>query len=95
MSVIDDVNAANQKTTLRVNVWDYPSVVCDSCGHEIFVPAVIFKRISGIAVGMGNKEITQPVPIYVCAKCGDVMPEFKEDMQTTEQKQKQTNSLIL
>lgn len=87
-NIIDDINSANKKTTLRVNVWDYPSVVCDNCGNEVFVPGMIFKKISGLAVGMGAQEVTQPVPVYICAKCGDVMPEFKEDMKKAQSNNK-------
>lgn len=80
------VNTANGKTQIRVNVWEHDSVKCDACGHDIFVPASIFKRIPGLLVGTGAKEHIQPVPVYICAKCGDLMPVYKEDIKQASQK---------
>lgn len=84
----DVVNQANNNTknTIRVNVWEQESVRCDSCGHDIFVQAFIYKRIPGLLMGTGTEEHIQPVPVAVCAKCGDLMPVYKEDIKKATQK---------
>lgn len=82
----------NQSSTLRVNVWDYPSVVCEKCGCEFYEQVFIFKKISGLVLGTGGDDVIQPVPVCICKKCGEVMSEYKKDIATGKPKEATTTS---
>lgn len=88
------VNDANGKTQIRVNVWDYPSVRCDKCASEKFIPAFIFKKIPGLLVGTGTQEHIQPVPVHVCWSCGELMPVYKQDIENAK-KSKLDSSIFI
>jgi DNA-directed RNA polymerase subunit RPC12/RpoP len=70
---------------LNVNPLNYPSVVCDNCGCEVFSPAMVFKRIPGVVAGSGTEESLCPIPVYICSKCGELMPDYKKTVQKTEE----------
>ena len=73
------VNGAKQKeqNTIHVNPLKYPSILCDKCGCETFVPAYVFKKIPGVAIGYAGQDVTTPIEVYICSKCGELMPEYK------------------
>lgn len=96
-SFSDTIDAANQSRQLRINPKDYPSVVCPDCGSKIFVPAAMFKKISGMLVGKGAEEQIFPVQVYICAKCQKLMPGmgFEELENEPEQKQEIKSNIII
>jgi hypothetical protein len=69
---------------------EYPSIYCDKCGCETFVPAYVFKKIPGIALGYAGQDVTTPIEVYICSKCGELMPEYKapKEEDTNENKTK-------
>lgn len=70
-----------QGQQITVNPLKYPSVKCDKCGHEVFVTGYILKTIPGVVVGSGNKDERYPIPVFICAKCGEVEPEMRAQIE--------------
>lgn len=58
-------------------VMDSPNIVCQKCGSKIFVPAVALKRVSSLSSPTG-KEMIADLPLYVCAKCGEIPDYYKK-----------------
>ena len=54
-----------------VSMVDLKSYTCDDCGHDIFVPGYILKRIPGL-LSKSGKEESYSIPIFMCAKCHHV-----------------------
>ena len=80
----------NEQNTIHVNPLKYPSIYCDKCGCATFVPAYVFKKIPGIALGYAGQDVTTPIEVYICSKCGELMPEYKapKEEDTNENKTK-------
>lgn len=55
-----------------------PNVVCPKCGSKLFKEVYALKKISAIISHTGQEEII-PIPIYVCAQCGEVPDEYKKN----------------
>lgn len=87
---IVDSASQKEKSTIRVNPLKYPSILCDQCGCETFVPAYVFKKIPGVALGYAGQDVTTPIEVYICSKCGELMPEYKapKEEETNENKTK-------
>lgn len=82
---------------LRINPLKYPTVKCE-CGCMIWNQGVILKKIPGFEVGTGTDDQIIDLPVYYCAKCGKIYPEYNElykldKEETTEEPKK--SSLIL
>ena len=71
----------------KINPLDYPTEKC-SCGNEIFIPGVIFKKIPGILIGQGNEDVQFPLKIFCCSKCGELSPYDKEMLEEHDKKKK-------
>ena len=67
---------------MNINPHAYEELTCTECGHNVFVPGVVFKQIPGILVGQSDRK-TVPFPIKVacCAKCGALSKKDKEDLE--------------
>jgi DNA-directed RNA polymerase subunit RPC12/RpoP len=50
-------------------------ILCSECGHDMFMPAMKFRKISGIVNGTGKDKYI-PVEVYFCSSCGNINPEF-------------------
>lgn len=87
---IVDTVSQKEKSTIRINPLEYPSILCDQCGCETFVPAYVFKKIPGVALGYAAQDVTTPIEVYICSKCGELMPEYKapKEEETNENKTK-------
>ena len=72
----------------QINVLEYPTITCSKCGHDIFVPGVIFKKVSGLALGMGSNDVTVPIKVAICAKCGTLSPPDHERLIDDDEEQK-------
>lgn len=66
---------------VSVNPLEYPSIKCD-CGCETFSQAVVFKKIPGVVLGAGAEEQIVPITVFVCSKCGELMPEYRDKPQS-------------
>jgi DNA-directed RNA polymerase subunit RPC12/RpoP len=80
-----DGNSQQIGSMPNINVFGYPSVKCEECGSEVFIPGVIFKKIPGFLVGGGSDEISIPVKVAVCSKCGNISPEDKKIIKQQEE----------
>ena len=47
-------------------------------------------KIPGIALGYAGQDVTTPIEVYICSKCGELMPEYKapKEEDTNENKTK-------
>lgn len=54
------------------------NVVCEKCGSKIFTPAYVLKRVSKLVSQSGRDEVLE-IPLFVCAKCGEVAPHYKSN----------------
>lgn len=86
----------NGFTQPNVNPLNYPSESC-SCGNEVFIPGIIFKKVPGVVVGQGSEEVQVPIKVFVCSKCGELSPIDKETLEKNKKVQedvKKSNLII-
>lgn len=76
----------------QLSISDLQPIVCEKCGHDLFVPVVYLRRINKFLVGAPN-DIVRPFEAFSCAKCGHVNDEFK--IKEFEEEKEQNSSLIL
>jgi len=50
-------------------------LVCADCGHNVFISAVMFRKISKIVTGT-PKDATIPIEVYCCGECGEIQQEL-------------------
>ena len=67
---------------LTVNMSQTTAVTCESCEHDIFIPAFKIRKMSALLSPHG-KETMIPMQVFACAKCGhindDFLPKEKEN----------------
>jgi len=61
-----------------VNPLKYPLSKCEKCGYEIFEEKLVVAKIPGVVVGNGKDDVNYPIPILVCANCGEPEPSYQE-----------------
>lgn len=87
-----------QALDYRTNVVKSPNVVCE-CGSKLFTQQFVLKNLSKLVSPTGTAQVIE-IPIYVCAKCGEVPKEFKENANYKyilgeENVEQNTSSIIL
>lgn len=50
-------------------------MVCDQCGHNVFIPGAMFRKISKIQAGT-PKDAVIPIDIFLCGECGRINREL-------------------
>jgi len=92
---MDGMSAAQMQ--LKVNPFEHPTLKCDKCGNELFVPQVMFRQVPGILLGSDEKVVNIPMKVYACSRCGELSPEDKEIIAKEEKlaKTKSQSSLII
>lgn len=75
------------------NIFSYPSEKCDECGHEVFVPGLIFKLVPGVMLGQGASTVPYPIKVACCAKCGALSPLDKKMYAEEEKKAKEAEKM--
>lgn len=55
-----------------------PNQKCDHCGSYFFREAFVLKEVSGLISPTGRNELI-PIPLFVCADCGEVCPAQKNN----------------
>ena len=50
-------------------------VKCSKCGHDVFVPVFLVKKISAI-MSPNGQEIIAPMQVFGCNSCGHINEEF-------------------
>lgn len=78
----------------NLNPMDYPSVKCSSCGYEYFESKMMYKEIPGVVVGSKEPKEYYPVRVIVCAKCGEICPPMKKEMEELKNKKTASNLII-
>jgi len=61
------------------SILNAPNVTC-SCGSKIFTQAFVLKRISSLVSPTGREE-TIEIPLFVCAKCGEIPSVYRDNPQ--------------
>ena len=51
------------------------AVTCESCKHDIFIPAFKIRKMSALLSPHG-KETMIPMQVFACAKCGYINDVF-------------------
>lgn len=71
-----------------INPLKYPCETCPSCGGKLWTAAFAIKNIPAVDLGeISNKDVHVPfeqVPVFVCAKCGEIAPFIKSDEKAME-----------
>ena len=60
---------------LTVNMSQPTAVTCESCKHDIFIPAFKIRKMSALLSPHG-KETMIPMQVFACAKCGYINDAF-------------------
>lgn len=66
---------ATPRTPNMTEILSSPNVTCKKCGSKVFLEGMVIKKISGLLTATGEDTII-PIPVYYCAKCGEVLTEF-------------------
>ena len=74
---------------------NYPQIVCDNCGHNVFRTGIVIYNIPGLEIGNGSDDYQYPVPVYVCDKCGTILKMHREDLGMEQQKEEKSNSSLI
>ena len=60
---------------VNVDISQADDAKCDKCGHDVFVPVFLIKKVSAI-MSPNGQEIIAPVQVFGCNNCGHVNDEF-------------------
>ena len=60
---------------LNINFEQTTAVVCDECGHDVFIQALKMRKISALLSPTGQETMI-PMQIFTCAKCGHINKGF-------------------
>lgn len=77
----------------RIDPTKFPQVKCDKCGHNVFTSGYVIYNVSGLAVGAGTEDYPYPLPVYICAKCGEIRKDMREEIEKIE-KEKEENKEV-
>lgn len=61
---------------MNIDLREQPSVVCESCGHDMFREVSYIKKVPKLLTDSTEDTIV-PFPTYCCDKCYFVNKEFK------------------
>jgi hypothetical protein len=85
----------NSMLDFRSNVVGSPNVVCE-CGSKLFTQQYVLKNLSAIVSPTGAPQVVE-IPVFVCAKCGEIPSEFKQNANykyISGEEVKQVSSII-
>lgn len=66
------MNENQQITQPQIDLAQTTPLTCKNCGHDIFVEGSKFRIISKLLVGSAQDSVL-PIPVYLCASCGDIL----------------------
>jgi DNA-directed RNA polymerase subunit RPC12/RpoP len=67
---------------MNFNPHAYEELTCTECGHNVFVPGVVFKQVPGLLLGQADiKTVPFPIKVACCAKCGTISQADKEELE--------------
>ena len=64
-----------EQPQMKVDFSQTTAEICESCKHDIFIPAFKMRKLSALLSPAG-KETMVPVNVFACAKCGHINEEF-------------------
>lgn len=73
---MEELNLNGAQSNNTKMILESPNVVCPKCGSKIFKECVVLKKISPILAGTPTEQMF-PIPVYVCATCGEIPEEYK------------------
>jgi hypothetical protein len=53
-------------------------LVCKSCGHNVFIPGAMFRKISKL-ISQTPKDAIIPIEVYLCGDCGEIQEDLLPD----------------
>jgi len=62
-------------TQANIDISKADDVKCAECGHDVFIPVFMIKKVSAI-MSPNGQEIIAPVQVFGCNKCGHVNEEI-------------------
>lgn len=70
----------NELQKISVKPGQLENSICrnKNCGSPLFTLVYVLKKIPAI-LSPSRKNIIQPIPLYVCKKCGELNPEMVPD----------------
>ena len=68
---------------LKVDISQTTAINCESCGHDIFIPAFKMRKMSALLSPHG-KETMIPMQVFACAKCGHINNDFLPKEETND-----------
>ena len=60
---------------VNVDISQADDVKCDKCGHDVFIPVFMIKKVSAI-MSPNGQEIIAPMQVFGCNSCGHINEEF-------------------
>tara|TARA_R100000734_G_C3253470_1_gene54278 strand:+ start:219 stop:455 length:237 start_codon:yes stop_codon:yes gene_type:complete len=64
-----------QQPQMKVDFSQTTAVTCESCNHDVFIPAFKMRKLSALLSPAG-KETMIPMNVFACAKCGHINDAF-------------------
>jgi len=61
---------------INVSLDQTQKIVCENCGHDVFVEGVMVQKASKFLTGT-EKDALIPIPVFSCSKCHHVNEEFR------------------
>ena len=89
-----NLNINNDKPTVRINPLEQPTIAC-KCGNIVWQQGLILKKVSGFLVGTGSDDQIIDLPVYYCAKCGEILEEYKQMYKLDGQEPPKPKSSII
>jgi hypothetical protein len=87
-NVIGDGSLPNIPNKTKIDISTSTPIICESCGYDVFLPAVKMRKLSKLVYG-GGQDIHIPFNILVCGECGIEQHNSKPiELQALESKDK-------
>lgn len=83
-----------QQMNLHFNPLDYPTIKCE-CGCVTYTPAMILKKVPGVVLGVGQGDQIVDLGCYICTKCGNILPQYREMYKLDENGEKTKSTIIM
>jgi len=64
-----------QQPQMKVDFSQTTAITCESCNHDVFIPAFKMRKLSALLSPAG-KETMIPMNVFACAKCGHINDAF-------------------
>lgn len=59
----------------QIDITKAKDLLCPNCDHDIFLPAMKFRKLSKLLAGT-QKDAIIPIEVYCCANCGEIIDEL-------------------